>query len=938
MTYTETSPPKPPRGKRSISETPKKHAAESKQHPKKSHQHVPEKSKSSKEVHPPATPKKEAAVRKNSSSKDPKNTKKDAHDVIADVKVAKEMKENIKNIIGHDPHPLTREEGKVAEAMFLESPDLKKAAAAEKKELKNVILHPPPSSHARTKKTKSIEEEAHAAQWEMHASLHAIHANMKKPDGMSQWAWYAKNFGTSAGLILSAEDRFHKAFLSPLCRAILEDTAVETGIRDSSFDTMFDDGILSVGDKNVPWPQNRCLFLNMQESNCSSVFHKHLHENARRSSSKRATLSDFMRIVSLNPRAIHEESMALGERLHFCYDVLDVWGELLGPGRLHLGSDGLMGALKSEKAVLDALPGLRTIRNPAHYRDSYCGASTLPASFDESKEPQHVSSFEAETLLRGIAAFLYCDILDRLKRRREHGHHGMMHCETPKGDVDYHEMGQELLETLASTESDDHTDQAIQKRLTYLFGHAACSKLKSWDAHIDGLLEDLESVRRRLVPWAARYHIRDGITHGFWGAAGWVKDQAERVGSLLRHRVVRKVVRHTVRSITWAVDQLQMARWFHYISKKAICIFYLLYTCFKGDNFSESYKNLATFIFSKQVTDLFSSCVGMWNTVTSFDWTSMSSYITQPLTLLGQLGWAFRNLWNLVADSLRSILPVSGELMAVKLNVSAAEYIASLAGMIPFIGHFASEAARKLEEVQGYLTFAIGWILPFETLWKFSRANEYALSYVTHSTRGGIMWNLGVALLMYSATGDGLSLALRFLHALCHYYGYDDCERKQKNYRTIAKLYYSMKAIWTLATGLLLVFTGGVSGGAAAISVLLFKELASDIWMIVGNKGGFIKVHCLESNEETNDIKNKYDVQKLVEDKLKNYDATSFNTYRRYVPQPFKATSPQSPHAPSTPSIPFSEQMKESAENAQKENERAAQDLNNMFKTQTKER
>jgi len=801
-----------------------------------------------------------------------------------DVKV-KELEQKIKKVTGHTPHTLTGDEGKVAVAMFLESPDLKKAAAAEKKELKDAILHPPPSSQARTKKGGTIEEEAHAAQWEMAVAMQAFHANhMKKPEGMPHMAWATKNLATSAGLITVAEDHIHKRFLSPLCRAMLEDSAGESGISDSSFDTLSDDGILAVEDKDVPWPQNRCLFLSMQDSNCSPVFYKKLHEKAQRSSSKKATLSDFMHIVSLNPRAIHAESLALGERLHFCYDVLDVWGELLGPGRLHLGPDGLMGALKSEKAVLDALPGLRTIRNPAHYRASYCGANALPESFDASKEPQHLSSFEAEVLLRGIAAFLYCDLLDRIKRRQAHGH-DLVVCETPPGEVEYRGLGKTLLDSFLSGHSHDHNDQAILQSLRYLFGGAACSKLRSWDAHIDGLLSDLEIVRRKLVPWAARYHIRDGITHGFWGAAGWAKDQAERVGSVLRHRVVRKVVRHTVRSVSSAVDKLQMLRWFHYISKKVICIFYLLFTAFSKSDEPKSFKNLATYIFSKQVVETFTSCVGKWDSLTQFKWTELSSYMSLPMKLLTQLGSTAWDLWKQVNDSVRSLLPVTGELIAWKLNLGVFESVADFGKIIPFISTLSEEASKQFKRIQGYLTLTIAWVFPFEVLAKFSRANTYALSYVTHSSRGGVMWNLGVALFMYSATSDGLSLALRLLHGLCHFYGYEDCEKKQRNYRTVAKLYYSMKVFWTLASGLLLAFTGGLSGGVAALFVLLFRDIASDIWMIVGNPQGFLNVYCLESDDaDTKAIKDKYDVKKHVEEKLKEYDSKSLEAYESYVP------------------------------------------------------
>jgi len=789
------------------------------------------------------------------------------------------VEREIKKVTGGEPDLLTEDESRVAVAMFLESPDLKRASAAEKKQLKDALLHPPPTSYARTKKGGTSEEEAHAAQWEMAVAMQAFHTNhMKKSGEMSHLTWATKNLATSAGLLAAAEDRLHKNFLSPLCRAILEDTASEAGLSDSSVDTLADDGILAVGDKDVPWPQNRCIFLAMQDSNCSPAYHKKLHEKAQRSSSKRARLSDFMSIVSLNPRAIHEESMALGERLHFCYDVLDVWGELLGPGRLHLGPEGLMGALKSERAVLDALPGLKSIHNPAHYRASYCGANALPTSFDASKEPQHISSFEAEVLLRGIAAFLYCNLLDGIKR---HGH-AHVPCETPKGEVDYRELGQTLREALASDHA--HDDKTLQQSLTYLFGRAACSKLRSWDAHIEGLLSDLEIVRRKLVPWAARYHIREGVTHGFWGAAGWAKDQAERVGSLLRHRVVRKVVRHTVRSITWAVDKLQMLRWFHFIAKKALCLFYLLHTCFKGDE-PRAYENLATYIFSKQVTEMFSSCVGMWNTLTSFDWKSLSSYVWTPATLLHQLGKAFWDLWSFVAASLRSVLPVSGELMAMKLNATAADSLLNLGKIIPFFSTLTRETQEKIEQAQGYLTLTIAWILPFEVLAKFAGANTYALSYVTHNPRAGFMWNLGVALMMCSFTGDKLSLGLSFLHALCLFYGYEDCEKKQQNYRTIAKLYYVMKVLGTLASGLLLAYTGGVAGGASAVFVLLFKELASDIWMLVGNPRGFLSVHCLGINdEETKDVKDKYNVEKYVEEKLKGYDEKSRETYSLYHP------------------------------------------------------
>ena len=792
--------------------------------------------------------------------------------------------QKIHKITGPEPPPLTKEESKVAVAMFLESPDLKRASAAEKKELNDVLSHPPPVSQARTKKGGTSEEEAHAAQWEMAVAMQAFHAHhMIKSGEMSHLAFFKKNIATSMGLISIAEDRLHKNFLSPLCRAMLEDTAAEAGISDASFDTLADDGILAVEDKDVPWPQNRCLFLAMQDSNCSPAYHKKLHDEAQRSGSKSATLSDFMRIVSLNPRAIHEESMALGERLHFCYDVLDVWGELLGPGRLRLGPEGLMGALKSEKAVLEALPGLRTIRNPAHYRASYCGANALPASFDASKEPQHLSSFEAEVLLRGIAAFLYCDLLDRIahRQRRAHAH---VPCETPKEEIDYRELGETLREALASDRTHDHQDQILQQSLTYLVGRAACSKLRSWDANIDGLLSDLEIVRRKLVPWAARYHIRDGVTHGFWGAAGWAKDQTERVGTLLRHRVVRKVVRHTVRSATWAVDKLQMLRWFHYIAKKALCLFYLLHTCFQGDE-PKAYENLATYIFSKQVTEMFSSCVGMWNTLTSFDWKSLSSYVWTPAAMLHQLGKAFWTLWSLVTTSLRSVLPLSGELMAMKLNVSVADSLLNLGKFVPFIGTLTKESQEKLEQLQGYLTLTISWFLPFEVLLKFSRSNTYALSYVTHSSRGGFMWNLGVALFMYSATGDGLSLALKFLHGMCLFYGYEDCEKKQRNYRSVAKIYSAMKVLAILASGLLLAYSGGVAGGASALLVLLFKELASDIWMLVGDPRGFLSVHCLGIEDQgTKDVKDKYDVEKYVEEKLKGYDEKSRETYSLYRP------------------------------------------------------
>jgi hypothetical protein len=832
-----------------------------------------------------------APVKKDVAAPAPKRARR-AKDKLAALKNAEEK---MKKITGHAPPPLTEEESRVAVAMFLESPDLKRASAEEKKELKDALSHPPPASQARTKKGGTGEEEAHAAQWEMAVAMQAFHAHhMTKPGEMTHFAWAKKNLATSMGLIAIAEDRLHKNFLSPLCRALLEDTASEVGISDASSDTLADDGILALEDKDVPWPQNRCLFLAMQDSNCSTAFHKKLHDEAQRSSSKSATLSDFMRIVSLNPRAIHEESMALGERLHFCYDVLDVWGELLGPGRLRLGPEGLMGALKSERAVLEALPGLRTIRNPAHYRGSYCGANALPAAFDASKEPQHLSSFEAEVLLRGIAAFLYCDLLDRIahRQRRAHAH---VPCETPKGEIDYRELGETLRGALAADRTHEHQDQILQQSLTYLFGRAACSKLRSWDANIDGLLSDLEMVRRKLVPWAARYHIRDGVTHGFWGAAGWAKDQAERVGSLLRHRVVRKVVRHTVRSATWAVDKLQILRWFHFIGKKALCLFYLLHTCFQGDE-PKAYENLATYIFSKQVTEMFSSCVGMWNTLTSFDWKSLSSYFWTPATMLQQLGNAFWDLWSLVATSLRSVLPLSGELMAMKLNVSFAESLLNLGKIIPFISNLTKESQEKLEQLQGFLTITVSWILPFEVLLKFSRANTYALSYVTHSSRGGFMWNLGVALFMYSATGDGLSLALKLLHGMCLFYGYEDCEKKQRNYRSVAKLYYSMKVLGTLASGLLLAYTGGFAGGASAVLVLLFKELASDIWMLVGNPRGFLSVHCLGiEDQETKDVKDRYDVEKHVEEKLKGYDEKSQQTYRFYHPPPAPPPPLESP-------------------------------------------
>ena len=133
-----------------------------------------------------------------------------------------------------------------------------------------------------------------------------------------------------------------------------------------------------------------------------------------------------------------------------------------------------------------------------------------------------------------------------------------------------------------------------------------------------------------------------------------------------------------------------------------------------------------------------------------------------------------------------------------------------------------------------------------------------------------------------------MSLTLRFLHGMCHFYGYDNCEKKQQNYQTLAKWYYSMKVFLTLVNGLILVYTGGIVGGATALLVLLFKEIASDIWMIVGDPNGFLTTHCLQSSEQdVESIKDKYDVQRLAEEKLKDYEA-SWKAYKHYSPSPPK--------------------------------------------------
>ena len=101
-----------------------------------------------------------------------------------------ELNRKIETVTGTNPHPLTREEGNVAVEMFLKSPEMKKASSKSKKELKNALHNPPPSSQARSKKNGTIEEEAYAAQWEMAVAMQAFHSeHMKKPEECGYFSW-----------------------------------------------------------------------------------------------------------------------------------------------------------------------------------------------------------------------------------------------------------------------------------------------------------------------------------------------------------------------------------------------------------------------------------------------------------------------------------------------------------------------------------------------------------------------------------------------------------------------------------------------------------------------------------------------------------------------------------------------------------------------------
>ena len=546
-----------------------------------------------------------------------------------------------------------------------------------------------------------------------------------------------------------AEDRLVQPLLTPIVESMLLGRE-ELGVASND---LLDEGLLTVGAAPFEW-KDRCIFVSTQ--GCTSEFKKQTQQvmaamDSAEAASSAAPLSKFLLVANLHPRGKHEKADdALGLFTHFCFDVPQIWTYLAERGHLQLPRGGLREVLSSERHLLQALR--LPLANPAHVAENLCLA---PIGFDSSREPKDLASQDIEALLRSVFAWLYVETLELLQAQR--GRAGV-----PEGA--------EGASSEAALRSLIMSSSGLPARLRYLFGEDA-READLVKLNLDDFLREARAVRRRLVPQAARMHLRNGIATSFSLRAAAARTREALQGNF-DLKAVRKGIRRSVSGVRNVHQTVHRFAYLLSVFKPLLCFAYLLFLFFKQDvTLNETLdpkRGQGILAASVQVLLCKKAAQGLiqinvfWRDLWQHSWQGLQG-VRQLLVLVGNL--------------LATFLPHSGQAWSFVTDLVKVKLLGDAFGMDTRLTRDALLLASN------YL--AVLW--PFEALWRLGSSLNGALAFSVHQGGSSFTFNMTVAVVL-ALRGQTLELLLRFLEFMCRAAGYVDCRRKAERYRSLLRI------------------------------------------------------------------------------------------------------------------------------------------------------
>jgi hypothetical protein len=512
--------------------------------------------------------------------------------------------------------------------------------------------------------------------------------------------------------------------------------------------------------------KNQCIFVSTGPS-CTDKFKQMTYEFMTLLDNQDSLPSHFMKFVSIHPRGIHTKSNStLQLYTHLCYDVNQVWNYLAKEG-FKFPPGGLYEVLYSEKNVILAFP--HSIPNPAHKSQNICQNTV---GFDSTNEPEFMSTQDIETLLRGLFSLLYVETLE------------LFHKRTTPYECLYNELSKE-----SQLRNTIQTSDSIDARLTYMFGTNACSHPIS-KTDISKFYKEIYIARKRLVPQAARMHIRNGIV-----GKPSLRSGAARAGEAFQYAFdiprARRAVRYAVHSVRNMHKVLQNASSLITFIRPMICFCYFLFLFFKNDPKMTITLEGGNGVYAAAVEILLSTQAAR-GLITVCELWKNSWQSSNPVNAVVV---ASRSIVLLVTQFLEAFLPKLNDIWQMVVGLSKFEILSNIVGSQQTISKHALVALSSF--------IALRW--PFDVLQNLGTSLNKSLAFSVYSSSKSFTINLAIACIL-ALRGQTLELTLRFIEFMCHIAGYSDCDAKANKYRSLLRIVLPFLFGYHLIVGQLLVF------------------------------------------------------------------------------------------------------------------------------------